>query len=60
MFQFALTGFEAVGNFAKGVGSSQLTEEHSDELAPAGKSPGVAFGVSLLDQFLEFISGKEL
>ena len=60
MFQFALTGFEAVSDFAKGVGSSQLTEEHGDELAPAGESPGVAFGVGLFDELLEFMSGKEL
>ena len=60
MFQFALAGSEAVGDFAKGVSFSQLTEEHGDELAPAGESPGVAFGVGLFDELLEFMSGKEL
>jgi hypothetical protein len=60
MFQFALAGSKAVGDFAKGMGSSQLAEEHADELAPAGKSPGVAFGVGLFDQFLEFKSWEEL
>jgi hypothetical protein len=60
MFQFTLAGSEAVGDFAKGMGSSQLAEEHADELTPAGKSPGVTFGLGLFDQFLKFIPGKEL
>ena len=60
MFQFALAGSEAVGDFAKGMGFPELAEEHADELVPAGKSPGVAFGLGLFDQFLKFISGKEL
>ncbi len=60
MFQFALAGSEAVGDFPKGVGFSQLIEKHGDELAPAGKPSGVAFGVSLFDEFLEIISWKEL
>ena len=60
MFQFALAGSEAVGDFAKGMGFPELAEEHADELAPAGKSSGVAFGVSLFNEFLKFISWKEL
>jgi len=60
VFQFALAGSEAVGDFAQGIGFSQLTEEHADELVPAGEAPGVAFGVSSFDELLEFMSWKEL
>jgi hypothetical protein len=42
------------------MGSAQLAEEHGHELAPAGETPGVAFGFGFLDEFLEFISRKEL
>jgi hypothetical protein len=59
MFQFAPAGFETLGDFAKGAGSFQLTKEHSDELAPAGKTSRVPFVRSLPDQFLKFISWKE-
>jgi hypothetical protein len=60
VFQFALAGSEAVGDFAKGVSFSQLAEEHGDELVPAGEASGMAFGVGLFDEFLEFMLGKEL
>jgi hypothetical protein len=56
----SLAGFKTVGNFAKGIGFPQLAEEHRDELTPTGESPGVAFGVGLFDEFLEFISWKKL
>jgi hypothetical protein len=38
------------------MGSAQMTEEHGDELAPAGESSGMAFAVSLFDGLLEFLS----
>jgi len=60
VFQFALAGSEAVGDFAQEVGFAQLAEEHGDELAPAGKSPGVAFGLGPFNGLLEFRFGKEL
>src|SRR4249920_787102 len=49
MLEFAFTGFEPVGNLAQGAGLSQLTEEHSDELVPAGKAARVVFGFELAD-----------
>ena len=36
---------EVPGDFAQRVGLTQLTEEHGDKLAPAGKSPGVPLGL---------------
>jgi hypothetical protein len=60
MFQFAFTTSEASGDFPEGMGSTQMTEEHGDELAPAGESSGMAFGASLFDRLVKFRSRKEL
>jgi hypothetical protein len=42
------------------MGPAQMTEEHGDELTPAGESSGMAFGASLFDGLLKFMSWKEL
>jgi hypothetical protein len=60
VLQFALTTSEASGDLAEGMGSAQMTEEHGDELAPAGEPSGMAFGASLFDRLMEFRSRKEL
>ena len=60
VFQFALTTSEASDNLPEGVGSAQMTEEHGDELAPAGEPSGMTFSASLFDGLLEFRSWKEL
>ena len=60
MLQFPLAALEATGDFSEGVGSPQVAEEHGHELAPTGEPPGVAFGFGFLDEFLKFISRKEL
>jgi hypothetical protein len=60
VFQFAFTTLEAPGDFPEGMGSAQMTEEHGDELPPAGESSGMAFGPSLFDGLLKFMSWKEL
>ena len=60
VFQFALTTSEASDDLPEGMGSAQMTEEHGDELAPAGEPSGMAFSTSLFDGLLEFRSWKEL
>ena len=60
MLQFAFAAFQATGDFSERVGSSQVAEEHGHELAPTSKPAGVAFGMSLFDGPMEFISWKEL
>jgi hypothetical protein len=60
VFQFALTTSETSDDFPEGMGSTQMTEEHGDELAPAGEPSGMAFRVGLLDGLLEFRPWKEL
>ncbi len=56
MFQFTFTTLEAPGDFSEGMGAAQMTEEHGDELTPAGESSGMAFGASLFDGLLKFMS----
>ena len=56
----ALAPSKAAGNFAKGMSAAQLAEEHGDELAPGGKSSGVAIGFGVFNEFLEFIFWKEV
>ncbi len=60
MFQFALTTAQVAGDFAEGMGSAQLSEEHSHELAPAGEAPGMALGMGFPNGLVKFISRKEL
>jgi len=60
VFQFALTTSEASDDLPEGMGSAQMTEEHGDELAPAGEPSGMAFSASLFDRLMEFRSWKEL
>jgi hypothetical protein len=60
VFQLALTTSETSDDFPEGMGSAQMTEEHGDELAPAGESSGMAFGASLFDSLVKFMSRKEL
>lgn len=60
VFQFALTTSEASDDLPEGMGSAQMTEEHGDELAPAGEPSGMAFGASLFDRLVKFMSRKEL
>jgi hypothetical protein len=60
MFQLPLTTSQAPGNLPKGMGSAQLTEQHSHKLSPAGKSPSVPLGFRFSDGLLKLDSRKQL
>jgi len=60
MSQFPFTASKASGNFPEGMGSAQLAKQHGHELAPAGKPPGMSFGLSLFHGLLELDSRKQL
>ena len=51
---------QAVADFAQRIGASELTEQHGDELRPAGKAFGVTLSGVLLDECGELGSGKVL
>jgi hypothetical protein len=51
---------EAVADLAQGIGASELTEQHGNELRPAGKALGVTLSGVLLDECGELGSGKVL
>jgi hypothetical protein len=54
MDQSAETARQTVANFAQGVGASQLTEQHRNELRPTSKALGITLGGVLLHQRGEF------
>ena len=49
---------EAIADLAQRIGTSQLTEQHGDELRPAGKALGVTLSGVLLYECRELGSGK--
>jgi len=51
---------QAVADLAKRIGVSQLTEQHGDELGPAGKTLGGTLSGVLLYEGGELGSGKVL
>ena len=51
---------EAVADLAQRIGASELTEQHGDELRPAGKALGVTLSGVLLYECGELGSGKVL
>jgi hypothetical protein len=51
---------QAIADFAQRIGSSQLTEQHGDELRPAGKALGVTLGGVLLYECGKLGAGKVL
>jgi hypothetical protein len=51
---------QAVADLAQGIGASELTEQHGDELRPAGKALGVTLSGVLLYECGELGSGKVL
>jgi hypothetical protein len=51
---------QAVADFAQRIGASELTEQHGDELRPAGKAFGVTLSGVLLDECGELGTGKVL
>ena len=54
------TAAQAVANLAQRIGASQLTEQHGDELRPAGKALGVTLSGVLLYECGELDAGKVL
>ena len=60
MHQAPQAAAQAVADLAQRIGASQLTEQHGDELRPAGKALGVTLGGVLLYQCGELGSGKVL
>jgi hypothetical protein len=60
MHQASQAAAQTVADLAQRIGASQLTEQHSDELRPAGKALGVTLSGVLLDQCGELGSGKVL
>jgi hypothetical protein len=51
---------QAVADLAQRIGASELTEQHGDELRPAGKALGVTLSGVLFDECGELGSGKVL
>jgi hypothetical protein len=60
MDQTPQTTSETVADLAQGIGASQLTKQHGDELRPAGKALGVTLRGVLLDECRKLGSGKVL
>ena len=49
---------QPAADLAQRVGPAQLAEQHRDELAPAGKSTGMALGPMIPNRRLKFQSRK--
>ena len=60
MHQPPQTAAQAVADLAQRIGASQLTEQHGDELRPAGEALGVTLRSVLLYECGELGSGKVL
>jgi hypothetical protein len=51
---------QAIANLTQRIGPTELTEQHGDELGPAGKALGGTLGGVLLDQCGELGTGEVL
>ena len=60
MHQSPKAAAQAVTDLAQRIGASQLTEQHGNELRPAGKTFGVTLSGVLLYECGELGSGKVL
>src|SRR5438105_10817983 len=60
MLQLPFTTSQAAANLAQRMRPSQLAKQHGHELAPTRETPGVAFGLVLLDRLLEIPARKQL
>src|ERR1017187_4381727 len=58
MHQSPQAAAQAVTDLAQRIGASQLTEQHGDELRPAGKAFGGTLSSVLLYEYGELGSGK--
>lgn len=57
--QLALRGGQAPSNLEQRMGSAQLAEQHGHTLASTGESSGVALGLCLSYQEIEFPAGEQ-
>ena len=60
MHQASQAAAQAVADLAQRIGASELTEQHGDELRPAGESFGVTLSGVPLDECCELGAGKML
>src|SRR6202023_2295132 len=60
MLQFPHRGAQSATNLTQRLGPPQVAEQHSDELAPAFESTGMAVGLVFFDGRFEFQPGKQL
>ena len=60
MHQLAQAAGQAVADLAQRIGAAELTEQHGDELGPAGEALGGTLGGVLLDQCGELGAGEVL
>jgi len=60
VFQFAFTASQPSGNLPERMGSTQLTEEHGDKLAPASEPSDMALSFCFHNGLLELDSRKQL
>lgn len=60
MAELALAGRQTTTDLAQRLSLAQLTEQHGQELSPAGEPAGVTLGLVLLDGLLKLQSRKQL
>ena len=60
MYQPSQAAAQAIADLAQRIGASQLTEQHGDELRPAGEALGVTLSSVFLDECCELGAGKML
>lgn len=58
--QLTLAGGQAPADLPQRMGPPQLAEQHGHTLAPTGEAAGVALGLGLPHQALEFPAGEQL
>jgi len=59
MPQLAFAGGQAVGDVAQAIDLAQLTKQHGHQLAPTGKTLGVAFGQVLANGGIEIVARNQ-
>jgi hypothetical protein len=60
VLELSFRGCQSLANLSQAVGSTQLTEQHGHELAPARKATRVALSFMLVDGCFELDAGKQL
>jgi hypothetical protein len=60
MTKFSFAGGQSSANFAQGLGVSQLTKQHSDELAPTTETTSMPFSLVLAYRRFKFQAWDQL